>query len=142
MKTLYERLMEKVEPITESGCWIFIGAIKGNGYGDLWRNGKVIGAHKVSYELFVGKVPHGLDVCHRCDVRCCVNPHHLFVGTRAENMQDCFAKGRTVSPAAKFSKEEVEKIRSSLTPSKELARELGVHYNTIYKIRKGIHYVQ
>lgn len=139
MKTLYERLIEKVEIITETGCWIFTGALKTKGYGDLWRNGKVIGAHKISYEMFVGPVPDGLDVCHRCDVRCCVNPHHLFIGTRSENMQDCKAKGRQPR-VTKFTPEQVIDIRKSSMSTKELAAMYGVHFMTIYNIRKRISY--
>lgn len=137
---LYQRLMDKTVRITESGCWIFMGAIKTGGYGDIWRAGRVVGAHKASYELFVGDVPDGMDVCHICDVRCCINPHHLFVGTRKDNMQDCRTKGRVASPGRKLSSDQVTEIRNSVERVSVIARRMGVTQNIVSRARKGITY--
>jgi len=57
--------------------------------------GRQVGAHRVSFEVFEGIDPGDLDVCHRCDVPPCINPHHLFLGTAQDNMRDCFQKGRS-----------------------------------------------
>lgn len=82
-------------PVTESGCWLWLGAEKGNGYGNVRRRQQNLPAHRFVWELVSGKaVPAGLDVCHKCDTRLCVNPGHLFLGTRLDNMRDCVAKGR------------------------------------------------
>jgi hypothetical protein len=72
-----------------SGCWFFMGADDNNGYGGFRRSkekgGKWTKAHKVSYDLFVGKVPEGKILDHLCRVRCCVNPEHLEPVTYKEN---------------------------------------------------------
>lgn len=82
----------QVEPNT--GCHLWIGAVSDSGYGSVSIKGKMRLAHRVSYELRVGPIPLGLLVLHRCDVRCCVNPDHLFLGTYADNENDKIAKGR------------------------------------------------
>ena len=79
-----------------SGCWIWEGTRERKGYGRLGRghsSGQLL-AHRASYELFVGPIPDGMMVLHRCDIPSCVNPEHLFIGTAADNARDEVAKGR------------------------------------------------
>lgn len=98
-----ERFWKKVCVGTVEECWLWTGRRNQHGYG-LWTptfRAKDLRAHRVSYELKVGPIPDGLFVCHRCDVRNCVNPIHLFVGTNTDNMLDKIQKGRDRGFAAR-----------------------------------------
>ena len=81
------------------GCWEFQGA-KAEGYGRIRRNGRLVGAHVVAWELANGRpVPPGFKVCHTCDNPPCCRPSHLFLGTNSENMKDAVRKGRLRPPS-------------------------------------------
>ena len=135
-----ERFLEKVEHIPFTDCWIWSGAMKPNGYGDIYFNGKVQTAHRVSYQLFVGNVDKNLDVCHKCDVRYCVNPKHLFLGTRKENMQDAARKNRIAKSNAKLTPEQVIEIRKNNLSNDELAKKFNVSKQIISRVKRFIHY--
>lgn len=80
-----------------SGCWFWAGSFDRNGYGNARWLGKSISAHRLIYLLVHGEIPEGLDVMHSCDMRSCVNPAHLILGTRKQNMEDAAKKGRCTS---------------------------------------------
>lgn len=74
------------EPNT--GCWLWIGATTGGGYGNVWVAGKWRPAHRVLFEIARGEViPAGLQLDHLCRVRRCVNPDHLEIVTAKENIR-------------------------------------------------------
>lgn len=78
-----------------NGCWVWTGARRGKGYGDIVGDaGRRIAAHQLSYKWAHGSIPDGLFVLHKCDNKLCVNPDHLFVGTHQDNMDDMVEKVR------------------------------------------------
>jgi hypothetical protein len=87
-----ERLAHFISPEPNSGCWLWTGALR-DGYGSYtsYDAGRVpmrktSNAHRVVYEEFVGPIPAGLQLDHKCRVRCCVNPDHLEPVTQRENI--------------------------------------------------------
>ena len=76
-------------------CWLWTGHSIRNGYGIIWCNlqRKQIVAHRVSYSMHNGNIPKRMLVLHKCDVKNCVNPSHLFVGNHRDNMLDYIKKG-------------------------------------------------
>ena len=91
------RFWDKV--IITENCWVWIGNKNQFGYGlqALGKGNKRALAHRTSYEMHKGAIPEGKHICHTCDHPWCVNPEHLFAGTRSDNMTDCVKKGRHVS---------------------------------------------
>lgn len=82
---LPDRFWSKCIPEPNSGCWLWIGAGTGAGYGGVFFHGKNHRAHRVFYSVLVGEIPDGLELDHICRERSCVNPTHLEAVTRSEN---------------------------------------------------------
>lgn len=89
-------VLERCVPLLD-GCWAWDRGLKESGYGVARTHEKTITAHRLSYLAFNGEIPAGLCVLHKCDVRVCVNPEHLFLGTHRDNAQDMVRKGRHYS---------------------------------------------
>ena len=141
------KMMRKIKVNEKTGCWEWVGSKHVHApYGRLQINGKECLAHRAMYEIKVGPIPEGMCICHACDVCCCVNPAHLWVGTRADNARDRDCKGRMVvgnhagehNGRSKLTVEEVKTIRKRYRYRKitlaRLANEYGVDLGTIGSI--------
>lgn len=137
----------RVDDVT--GCWLWTASLTTGDYGQM--KGKYIGnylsgrAHVISYVIHKGDIPEGLCVLHTCDVRQCVNPDHLWLGTKKQNTQDMINKGRkhipvvhgSRNPNATLTEEQVLLIRDDFTlTAKKLAAIYGVSKVTIDSIRE------
>lgn len=100
-----EDFWAKVNKDAPNGCWEWTAAIHRWGYGATEFNGQTR-AHRAAWTLLRGPIPAGMELCHKCDNKRCVNPDHIFLGTHAENMADLKAKG--LNPRG-------ERIRHTLT---------------------------
>jgi hypothetical protein len=137
----------KVQRRTD-GCWLWTGALNNKGYGLIaFRTARrhSLRAHRVAWMLERGEIPEGMQVCHRCDVRNCVNPDHLFVGTVADNNGDMMEKDRhragrhigAANPHAKLTAAQVLTIRAeaeSGTARRLLVERFGVSKAQIARI--------
>jgi hypothetical protein len=128
---------------TDTGCRLWVGGHGPHRYGHVsWRD-KTNLTHRVAWELTYGPIPKGLYVCHKCDVKLCVNPHHLFLGTALDNNRDMARKNRAWKPkgekhpAHKLTEEAVIDILTSGLGRQELAKKYGISVFTVHDIRKG-----
>jgi len=138
-----ERLLKLMVPEPNSGCWLWIGYTTRTGYALFSMNGKLQSVHRYSYRHFKGEIPIGMQVCHRCDVRNCVNPDHLFLGSNADNQQDSWKKGRRNHlrgdsyRLSKLSEDNVRDIKTKRLDAKGFGRLYGVGSSNVYKIWQG-----
>jgi hypothetical protein len=144
-RPIEERLLEKVIKIP-NGCWEFNGARDYNGYGLIRFNTKVTRASRVAYEVWVGEIPSGLCVLHKCDNPCCVNPNHLFIGTLKDNSQDSWNKGRGRAPGIKGERntvcekydydivKEVRQLHIEGTSQREISRRFNIPPTSVFNI--------
>lgn len=139
---LASRFWAKVDK-TDS-CWLWTAGKFGTGYGAIVVSRKVEKAHRISWELAHGPVPDGLYVLHKCDVRSCVNPEHLFLGSQGDNIRDAVSKGRHVAPAlagernpsARLTAQQVQAIRESTDTGVVLSRRFGISRSTVSSVRR------
>lgn len=133
------RFMDKIHFIPESGCWLFDGVPVGDGYCSLRSRGKARRAYRWSYEHFIGKIPDGLVVCHKCDVPCCVNPKHLFTATQAVNISDKVFKNRQAKGSsqgsAKLTESEIPEIRATTGILTSIGLKYGIDRSMITRIK-------
>jgi len=128
--TLEERFWTKVNKTDY--CWLWTSCSI-RGYGRFFLSGSTQVAHRVSWEIHNGEIPDGLCVLHKCDVRNCVNPSHLFLGTNQDNVDDKVAKGRQLkgeaTGRAKLTDEKVVEIRNKHAVDGVAQCRLAAMYN-------------
>lgn len=134
-----ERFWSKTRKNNE--CIEWIACLNTTGYGSFWHKGRWATASRVAYEITHGEIPFGLCVLHKCDNRKCVNPDHLYIGTKKQNMQDrierkpdSYMKGQT-NGRAKLIDSQVLEIRNSSLGNKNLAKQFNVSEGTIESIK-------
>jgi len=153
MTELIDRIEEKIERITESGCWIWMAGRRRRGYGAVsvnagFKQNRTLPAHRVVWELYNNKkIPAGMCACHTCDIPECVNPHHIFIGTKGDNTADMIRKKRGIwvggeaHYATNLSSENVQDIRVRYAAGgilqRELAAEYGLDQSAISDIVRG-----
>jgi hypothetical protein len=124
-----------------TGCLLWQGAVRANGYGHVRLDGRTHKTHRLAYEAWCGPIPAEASVCHRCDTRRCIEPTHLFLGSIADNNRDRNAKGRQAKGEtqghAKLTEADVRAIRASSASNQALAAQYGVFHTAIWKARTG-----
>ncbi len=128
------------------GCWIWQRAVTSGGYGSLRVDGSAVQAHRFSWTRVHGRIPAGKYVLHKCDVRRCVNPSHLYLGTYGDNLRDrhrrnprSFERGANHANA-KLTMAQVRRIRASYRPGSRsygtfaLARKYRVSQRVIWRV--------
>lgn len=142
---LEERFHSKYVRGADSQCWEWRGARREFGHGIITRNGRVEVASRIALELATGEpAPDGMLACHRCDNPPCVNPKHLYWGTRQDNANDAVARSRYAlgsdRPQARLIESNVADIKRRRAAGEtiaELSREFGVSQPTIRSITTG-----
>jgi hypothetical protein len=140
IETRFARYVNKDEA---GGCWLWTGYTV-RGYGALGIKGRPIYAHRISWELHRGQIADGSCVLHHCDVPRCVNPDHLFLGSRQDNLTDARQKGRldesrprvrVLTPHERLTIFNARRYRGVCVA---LAKQYGVTKACITTIRKGL----
>lgn len=143
---LQNRLLAKAIPIANCGCLWWTGfVLPNNGYGMIRDGDRMELVHRVSFRLFKGLIPDDKRVLHHCDIPCCIEPEHLFLGTQLDNVHDCIAKGRRAivprfagNPNSKITWDVVDFVRQSGQTHKRLAQQLDVSVSLISKIKANV----
>jgi len=137
--TIDKRFFNKVKKT--KNCWFWIGATnkKEDGYGLLWIKRKRNLAHRISWKIHNGFIPKNKLVLHKCDIKLCVNPKHLFIGSQKDNMEDMFKKHRNAifvgedNKNHKLTDKQVKEIRRKYIPWKYSMYKLGREYKVSAK---------
>lgn len=127
------------------GCILWTGSKTKVGYGQFSYKGKMRKPHRVAWEIANGRrIPPGMMICHKCDVRHCINPEHLWLGTCAENLADRDAKGRQAKQRgetgnnARLTDAQARAILADTRSQTKIAADYGVCQQTVSFIKRRI----
>ena len=136
-----ERFWSHVDRGAKDVCWLWRGTVGPTGYGMFSAKRfkpKAYRTHRLAWELTHGPIPEGLWILHHCDTPLCVNPAHLYAGTRQDNWDDVVARDRRKgerSPSAKLTDTQVREIRAIYAAGgisqRALAKQYGISNSTI-----------
>lgn len=140
-----QKIENSIVKVPESGCWIWLGSITPQGYGALTFGAKThLNAHRTSYELKYGPIPKDVMALHHCDVRCCVNPDHIFLGNQQDNMTDKVCKNRQAKGSkhgqAKLTEQQAREAKFGTARPTELAKKFNCSATMIRQIRGGLYW--
>jgi hypothetical protein len=144
--TIAEKLDASSIPEPNSGCLLWTSSVDTVGYGRFRHRRKNYSAHRAAWEVARGPIPSGLHVLHKCDVRSCLNPDHLFLGTHQDNMRDRNEKGRARGKVsrgsdnwcAKLNDDAAREIYTRAGLQREIARAFGVEQSVVSRIKRGL----
>lgn len=143
------RMLNSIKKV--NSCWEWQKSLNSGGYGRIIigsridNTRKIVTAHRYSYQLFVGKIPKDKWVLHKCDNRKCINPDHLFIGTRQDNVDDRQKKNKNkpidgeLNPNCKHTINQINEIKKLYSEGKYTMRELASMYG--YKNHQSIFYI-
>jgi hypothetical protein len=135
-----------------NGCWLWTGCLNDSGYGIFRFEGRNYRATHISLWIYNRPVPQGLCALHKCDNPACVNPDHLYIGDKGQNIQDSYNRGRrpridvgdqnrgSRNGMSKLTETDVIKIKQRIQAgetNKDIAAEFGVNSSTISEIKSG-----
>ena len=145
-----KEFLEELAVKDGSGCWLWPRAVSKGGYGVLRIGkapGKLLYLHRLTWTVWNGTIPDSIMVLHRCDVRRCFNPDHLFLGTHADNMKDALNKGRICHGEdhadAILTEKQVLEIRHHYDDGKricDIAKKLSMKYGTVSCVARRINW--
>lgn len=140
--TAHDRFWAKVDKTGD--CWIWLGSMLKDGYGNFNEGRKTIPAHRFSFKEFIGPIPTGKLVRHTCDNPSCVRPSHLVLGTQKDNCADAVERGRNVRGEShgmsKITASKALEVKVALASGrglKDVALLTGVAYSTVNDIKRG-----
>lgn len=138
-----EAFARKTDKRGHDECWPWLANKNKSGHGRFRSGGRLVMAHRQSWEFFFGNIPEGKMVLHKCDDPGCVNPYHLYLGSNSDNMKDSVRAGTHNGPQRRSLNEEqlkeAQRLLSFGRSQYSVARILSVSRSTIENVNKGVY---